>query len=151
MTTLKVEESCSNSFRSERFQLILCDLGSFRNDVIGLTGEEVNLFTTIPYLTTHLQQGETKGRMASSSSLMSRRHIPYLSFHKQIVREICRPQKDDLLLLAKGLGMRRVRSHCHIGRSKLTVQIVCALLKTYDRKEDLVLVVSWPQRETERS
>jgi hypothetical protein len=44
-----------------------------------------------------------------SSSSMSRRHIPYLSFHKQIVREICRPQKDDLLLLAKGLGMRRVR------------------------------------------
>lgn len=71
----------------------------------------VNLFTTIPYLTAHLQQGQKEGRMASSSSSMSRRHIPYLSFHKQIVREICRPQKDDLLLLAKGLGMRRVSSH----------------------------------------
>jgi len=46
-------------------------------------------------------------RKMSSSSLF-RRHIPYLSFHKQIVREICRPQKDDLLILAKGLGMRRV-------------------------------------------
>lgn len=56
----------------------------------------------------------------------SRRHIPYLSFHKEIIREICRPQKDDLLIMAKGLGMRRV---------------ICALLKTYDRKEDLVLVV----------
>jgi DNA excision repair protein ERCC-4 len=55
------------------------------------------------------------------------RHIPYLPFHKDIIREICRPQKDDLLIMAKGLGMRR---------------IVCALLKTYDRKEDLVLVVS---------
>ncbi|ORX36395.1 hypothetical protein BD324DRAFT_642553 [Kockovaella imperatae] len=57
----------------------------------------------------------------------SRRHIPYLSYHKAIIREICRPQKDDLLILAKGLGLRR---------------IVCALLKTYDRKEDLVLVVN---------
>ncbi|WVF66815.1 hypothetical protein IAT40_001557 [Kwoniella sp. CBS 6097] len=56
----------------------------------------------------------------------SRRHIPYLSFHKQLIRQICRPQQDDLLILAKGLGIRR---------------IVCALLKTYDRKEDLVLVV----------
>lgn len=37
-----------------------------------------------------------------------RRHIPYLSFHKSIIREICRPQKDDLLILAKGLGLRRV-------------------------------------------
>lgn len=55
------------------------------------------------------------------------RHIPYLPFHKDIIREICRPQKDDLLIMAKGLGMRR---------------IICALLKTYDRKEDLVLVVS---------
>ena len=36
------------------------------------------------------------------------RHIPYLSFHKSIIREICRPQKDDLLIFAKGLGMRRV-------------------------------------------
>jgi DNA excision repair protein ERCC-4 len=38
-----------------------------------------------------------------------RRHIPYLPFHKQVIREICRPQKDDLLIMAKGLGMRRVR------------------------------------------
>ncbi|WVQ62983.1 uncharacterized protein L199_001132 [Kwoniella botswanensis] len=56
----------------------------------------------------------------------SRRHIPYLSFHKTLIRQICRPQQDDLVILAKGLGLRR---------------IVCALLKTYDRKEDLVLVV----------
>ncbi len=40
--------------------------------------------------------------------MSSRRHIPYLSFHKTIIREICRPQKDDLIILAKGLGMRRV-------------------------------------------
>ncbi|BEJ11286.1 hypothetical protein CspHIS471_0107080 [Cutaneotrichosporon sp. HIS471] len=58
---------------------------------------------------------------------MPRRHIPYLSFHKSIIREICRPQKDDLLILAKGLGLRR---------------IVTALLKTYDRKEDLVMVIN---------
>lgn len=37
-----------------------------------------------------------------------RRHIPYLSFHKNIIRELCRPQKDDLLIIAKGLGLRRV-------------------------------------------
>lgn len=69
--------------------------------------------------------GEDLTRTAGSMS-SSRRHIPYLSFHKEIIREICRPQKDDLLIMAKGLGMRRV---------------ICALLKTYDRKEDLVLVV----------
>jgi DNA excision repair protein ERCC-4 len=78
------------------------------------------------------------------SSASSRRHIPYLSFHKQIIREICRPQKDDLLILAKGLGMRRVS--CVSNKSVMEVyakvsQIICALLKTYDRKEDLVLVV----------
>ncbi|TYJ54668.1 hypothetical protein B9479_004702 [Cryptococcus floricola] len=59
-------------------------------------------------------------------SLQARRHIPYLSFHKSLIRTICRPQQDDLLIIAKGLGLRRV---------------VCALLKTYDRREDLVLVV----------
>ncbi|WVQ73869.1 hypothetical protein IAR50_003450 [Cryptococcus sp. DSM 104548] len=59
-------------------------------------------------------------------SLQARRHIPYLSFHKSLIRTICRPQQDDLLIIAKGLGLRRV---------------VCALLKTFDRREDLVLVV----------
>ncbi|AAW45049.2 conserved hypothetical protein [Cryptococcus deneoformans JEC21] len=59
-------------------------------------------------------------------STKPRRHIPYLPFHKNLIRTLCRPQQDDLLLIAKGLGLRR---------------IVCALLKTYDRKEDLVLVV----------
>jgi len=44
----------------------------------------------------------------SVSEREQRRHIPYLSFHKTIIREICRPQKDDLLIIAKGLGMRRV-------------------------------------------
>lgn len=42
------------------------------------------------------------------SERIERRHIPYLPFHKQIIREICRPQKDDLLIIAKGLGLRRV-------------------------------------------
>ncbi|KAL1410200.1 DNA repair protein RAD16 [Vanrija albida] len=50
----------------------------------------------------------------------ARRHIPYLSFHKTIIREICRPQGDHLLIMAKGLGLRR----------------------TYDRKEDLVIVIN---------
>jgi hypothetical protein len=56
--------------------------------------------------------------MSSSSA----RHIPYLSFHKQIIRELCRPQKDDLLILAKGLGMRRV-SLSRDGRSKSELRI----------------------------
>lgn len=45
---------------------------------------------------------------AVMSERIERRHIPYLPFHKQIIREICRPQKDDLLIIAKGLGLRRV-------------------------------------------
>jgi DNA excision repair protein ERCC-4 len=46
--------------------------------------------------------------MSIAASEQQRRHIPYLAFHKTIIRELCRPQKDDLLILAKGLGMRRV-------------------------------------------
>ncbi|RSH85345.1 hypothetical protein EHS25_004741 [Saitozyma podzolica] len=34
----------------------------------------------------------------------SRRHIPYVRLHKAIIREICLPQKDALLIMAKGLG-----------------------------------------------
>lgn len=76
-----------------------------------------------------------------------KRHIPYLPYHKSIIREICTPQKDDLLIIAKGLGMRRVSWQEGPSRAKAwsTVtdnQIICALLKTYDRKEDLILVVS---------
>jgi hypothetical protein len=44
-----------------------------------------------------------------------RRHIPYLPYHKTIIRETCRPQKDDLLIMAKGLGMRRVSRHYYRG------------------------------------
>lgn len=77
--------------------------------------------------------------VAEMSERIERRHIPYLPFHKQIIREICRPQKDDLLIIAKGLGLRRVSS-----RELMTadLKIVCALLKTYDKKEDLVLVIN---------
>lgn len=48
----------------------------------------------------------------SVSEHEQRRHIPYLAYHKTIIREICRPQKDDLLNMAKGLGMRRVSFCC---------------------------------------
>jgi hypothetical protein len=61
--------------------------------------------------TLHLtaRQEQTMSRSSQLTQLSSsRRHIPYLPFHKSIIREICRPQKDDLLILGKGLGMRRV-------------------------------------------
>lgn len=48
------------------------------------------------------RNGDNRGSMSGA------RHIPYLSFHKSIIREVCRPQKDDLLIIAKGLGLRRV-------------------------------------------
>ena len=55
-----------------------------------------------------------------------RRHIPYLSFHKTIIREICRPQQDDLVIIAKGLGLRRVSLEAEFGASVVALwQCVC--------------------------
>jgi hypothetical protein len=54
------------------------------------------------------------------------RHNPILPFHKRIIRDIADPQEDDLLVIAKGLGMRRV---------------VCNLLKLYDGERNLVILV----------
>lgn len=69
----------------------------------------------------HASSSSSTSAAAAAAMSSFRRHIPYLSFHKQVIREICRPQKDDLLIMAKGLGMRRVRvvlkvpgdSSCH--------------------------------------
>lgn len=91
-----------------KFHVRIPVIGSFRYDVI----DQLYIWATITTLILVYIDGQPQNWVDApkmSASSMSRRHIPYLSFHKQIVREICRPQKDDLLILAKGLGMRRVR------------------------------------------
>jgi hypothetical protein len=50
-----------------------------------------------------------------------------LKFYSSIVKEIADPATDDLLILAKGLGIRRV---------------ICTLLKIYDGEKNLILLVS---------
>jgi hypothetical protein len=40
--------------------------------------------------------------------IRARKHNPLLKFHKSIIRDIAGPEEDDLLVLAKGLGVRRV-------------------------------------------
>ncbi|KAJ7458574.1 hypothetical protein FB451DRAFT_1273486 [Mycena latifolia] len=50
-----------------------------------------------------------------------------LPFHKTILERIHDPSTSDLLILARGLGLRR---------------IVCTLMKIYDAKENLVLLVN---------
>jgi hypothetical protein len=69
----------------------------------------------------------------------SRRHIPYLSFHKTIIREICRPQKDDLLILAKGLGMRRVGRHSIIPLASPTMLLTCWSQNGWGVKQELMV------------
>lgn len=52
-----------------------------------------------------------------------------LPFVKEIIQEIAPPDHDDLLIIAKGLGLRR---------------IVATMLKIYDGPRNLVLLVSIP-------
>lgn len=52
---------------------------------------------------------------------------PLLAFHKQILEEIHDPSTSDLLILARGLGLRR---------------IICTLMKIYDSAQNLVLLVN---------
>ncbi|KAG8220668.1 hypothetical protein J3R82DRAFT_2951 [Butyriboletus roseoflavus] len=52
---------------------------------------------------------------------------PLLTFHKEILEEIHDPSTSDLLVLARGLGLRR---------------IICTLLKIYDSPQNLVLLVN---------
>lgn len=57
-----------------------------------------------------------------------------LSFHKSILEKIHDPATNDLLILARGLGLRR---------------IICTLLKIYDLPQNLVLLVNaTPEEET---
>lgn len=44
---------------------------------------------------------------SGSGSARSRKHNPILPFHKQVIKELASPEEDDLLVMAKGLGMRR--------------------------------------------
>lgn len=52
---------------------------------------------------------------------------PLLTFHKKILEEIHDPSTSDLLILARGLGLRRM---------------ICTLLKIYDSPQNLVLLVN---------
>jgi len=55
-----------------------------------------------------------------------------LPFHRSILRRIHDPATSDLLVLARGLGLRR---------------IVCTLMKIYDSPQSLVLLVNASQEE----
>ena len=55
-----------------------------------------------------------------------------LPFHKSILERIHDPQTSDLLVLARGLGLRRV---------------LCTLMKIYDSPQNLVLLVNASQEE----
>ncbi|KAG6890517.1 hypothetical protein C0995_007716 [Termitomyces sp. Mi166 len=58
-----------------------------------------------------------------------------LSFHKAILEKIHDPATNDLLILARGLGLRR---------------IICTLMKIYDSPQNLVLLVNaTPEEESE--
>jgi DNA excision repair protein ERCC-4 len=53
--------------------------------------------------------------------------LPLLPFHKSILETVHDPVTSDLLVLARGLGLRRV---------------VCTLLQIYDTPQNLVLLVN---------
>ena len=53
--------------------------------------------------------------------------LPLLPFHRSILEEVHDPATSDLVLIARGLGLRR---------------IVCTLLKIYDDPKNLVLLVN---------
>ncbi|KAG6333461.1 hypothetical protein ID866_5631 [Astraeus odoratus] len=52
---------------------------------------------------------------------------PLLPFHKEILKQILDPSTSELVLLARGLGLRR---------------LVCTLMKIYDSPQSLVLLVN---------
>ncbi|KIK32856.1 hypothetical protein CY34DRAFT_18757 [Suillus luteus UH-Slu-Lm8-n1] len=57
-----------------------------------------------------------------------------LPFHKSILEEIHDPATSDLLVLARGLGLRR---------------IICTLMQIYDSKQSLILLLNAsPEEET---
>ena len=61
--------------------------------------------------------------------------LPLLSFHRTVLEDIHDPTTNDLLVIARGLGLRR---------------IVCNLLKLYDSPQNLVLLVNAsPEEESE--
>jgi DNA excision repair protein ERCC-4 len=50
-----------------------------------------------------------------------------LPFHKKIIKKIHDPATSDFVILARGLGLRR---------------IICTLMKIYDSPQNLVLLVN---------
>jgi DNA excision repair protein ERCC-4 len=58
-----------------------------------------------------------------------------LPFHSTVLNEIHDPATSDLVVFARGLGLRR---------------IICTLLKIYDSPQNLILLVNaTPEEETE--
>lgn len=53
--------------------------------------------------------------------------VPLLAFHKEILEKIHDPSTSDLLIVARGLGLRRM---------------ICTLMKIYDSPRNLVLLVN---------
>lgn len=86
----------------------------------------LDALTTIMYSPSPAPSEASTSFVPTASSLR-RRHHPILPFHKAILREIASPAEDDLLVLAKGLGLRR---------------IITNLLKLYDGERNLVLLIN---------
>ena len=57
-----------------------------------------------------------------------------LPFHRKILEDIHDPATSGLLILARGLGLRR---------------IICTLLKIYDSPKNLVLLINATQEEVQ--
>lgn len=101
--------SPTTSFASGPFRL--SSAGNPSSSDLGSTGRAHTLFSSGPR------------RAYRASPKMA----PLLSFHRQIIEEIAPPEHDDLLILAKGLGLRK---------------ILCTMMKIYDSEHNLVLLVS---------
>lgn len=84
-----------------------------------------------------------------SGLVRARKHNPLLRFHKSIIRDIAGPEEDDLLILAKGLGLRRVSTDVGPRQPQGALlthcpcygKIICNLMKLYDGERNLVLLV----------
>ena len=63
---------------------------------------------------------------------MTQDQVQLLPFQKHVLDTIHDPASSDLLILAKGLGLRK---------------IVCTLLKIYDGPQNLVLLVNATEEE----
>ena len=82
-----------------------------------------------PRFTQRLLPRSQLDQRPSPSNAVFPEMAPLLSFHRQIIEEIAPPEHDDLLILAKGLGLRK---------------ILCTMMKIYDSEHNLILLVHSP-------